>query len=238
MAYYWENIKNNNWKQTYHNTINLRGQFANFKTILGNSFKTIMSSAVPEYFRIDSFRNYHKEFSYINSGFWDNNKSELKSLTNKFVPNLNDILHRQFTGAEMKVLLRTGDRNSMRFSVESRVPFADDLPLIEYLFSVPSSYKIRQNYSKYLLRTAMKDVLPEAIYARKDKLGFATPEKHWLHHNKDFFKKYITTDLEQFFDVKLILKEWDSQLTNIPSHATNRMYRIIQFAAWKKIFNL
>lgn len=64
----------------------------------------------------------------------------------------------------------------MRFSIESRTPFADNINLIEYCFQIPSVYKIHNGFSKYILRQAMDGILPEQIRKRVDKVGFATPE--------------------------------------------------------------
>jgi asparagine synthase (glutamine-hydrolysing) len=51
--------------------------------------------------------------------------------------------------------------------------------LIEYLFSLPMSVKIRNGWTKYLLREAMKGTLPEKVRLRRSKLGFPAPEEEW-----------------------------------------------------------
>lgn len=77
-------------------------------------------------------------------------------------------------------LLQFEDRNSMAFSIESRVPFLDHR-LVEYAFSLPDSDKIRKGKTKHILREAMKHTLPQAIAERSDKKGFVTPgEIKWL----------------------------------------------------------
>lgn len=78
----------------------------------------------------------------------------------------------------LQALLRYEDRNSMAFSVEARVPFLDHR-LVEYLFSLPSRFKIRNGYTKRVLRDGMQGVIPEKIRWRVKKLGFATPEHKW-----------------------------------------------------------
>ena len=45
--------------------------------------------------------------------------------------------------------------------------------------TLPSIMKIRRGYTKYVLREAMKGILPEPIRRRVSKLGFATPERKW-----------------------------------------------------------
>lgn len=77
-------------------------------------------------------------------------------------------------------LLHYEDRNSMAFSVESRVPFLDHR-LVEFAFQLQTEDKINKTETKYILRKALHGILPEAIENRKDKKGFVTPgENKWL----------------------------------------------------------
>ncbi len=76
-------------------------------------------------------------------------------------------------------LLRFEDRNSMRWSVESRVPFCDH-ELVEYTLSLPTEEIIGSGETKRVLRRAMKGILPESVRLRRDKIGFATPDKDLL----------------------------------------------------------
>jgi asparagine synthase (glutamine-hydrolysing) len=76
-------------------------------------------------------------------------------------------------------LLRYEDRNSMAHSLEARVPFLD-YRFVELAFSLSGGELIRGGRTKDVLRRALADVLPESVRERRDKLGFVTPEKHWL----------------------------------------------------------
>jgi asparagine synthase (glutamine-hydrolysing) len=77
-------------------------------------------------------------------------------------------------------LLRHGDRNSMRFAVESRVPFLT-IPMADLLLSLPENYLISdEGETKKIFREAMRGIVPDDVLDRKDKVGFATPEKEWL----------------------------------------------------------
>jgi asparagine synthase (glutamine-hydrolysing) len=89
---------------------------------------------------------------------------------------LNQMLYTLMSFTSLPTLLKYEDRNSMRFSIESRTPFADDIDLIEYVFSIPGVYKIHHGWSKYLLRRSMDEFIPAPIINRTDKIGFATPE--------------------------------------------------------------
>lgn len=78
-------------------------------------------------------------------------------------------------------LLRYADRNSMAHAVEVRLPFLQH-QLAAFLFTLPPQFKIRNGWTKWLLRTAMKDQLPPEIVWRKDKVGFEPPQKAWMQH--------------------------------------------------------
>ncbi len=76
-------------------------------------------------------------------------------------------------------LLKWEDRNSMAFSIESRVPFLD-VNLVELMLSSEPSLNMRKGWTKYLLRKAMSSRLPSDICWRKDKKGFETPQEKWM----------------------------------------------------------
>ncbi|RJR38279.1 MAG: asparagine synthase (glutamine-hydrolyzing) [Desulfobacteraceae bacterium] len=74
----------------------------------------------------------------------------------------------------LKKLLRNVDCYSMAISVESRQPFMD-YRLIEFMNGLPSCYKLRGGWTKYIARIAFRDKLPDAIVWRKDKMGWPQP---------------------------------------------------------------
>ena len=93
---------------------------------------------------------------------------------------------------KLEHLLKWDDRNSMWFSIESRTPFLD-YRLVEYLLEAEDSAKIKDGYTKSLLRRSMKGLLPEKIRVRRDKVGFATPEEVWFA--EDSFREIIESVL-------------------------------------------
>lgn len=93
---------------------------------------------------------------------------------------LRNRLSHDFSLAGLPELLRYEDRNSMAFSIESRVPFLTP-KLVQFVFSLPESYLIsREGVSKYVFREAMRGIAPDVILDRRDKIGFVTPERAWL----------------------------------------------------------
>jgi len=99
--------------------------------------------------------------------------------------------HSTFSGS-LPGILRNVDRNSMAFSIESRVPFLD-YRLVEFCFSLPAEMKLRAGKSKWILREAMKDILPSKVLNRKNKIGFATAEERWIKGNgQNLFKEVFS----------------------------------------------
>jgi asparagine synthase (glutamine-hydrolysing) len=89
---------------------------------------------------------------------------------------------------KLEHLLKWEDRNSMCFSIESRVPFLD-YRLVEKTLALPSREILHKGTTKYILRDAMKNILPEKIRIRQSKIGFGTPAHDWFKTTE--FRKYI-----------------------------------------------
>src|SRR5204863_2899273 len=75
-------------------------------------------------------------------------------------------------------LLLVGDKMSMAESVEMRVPFLDR-GLVEFVESLPSSFKLRRGTRKLVEKEALSGLLPSEIVHRKER-GFVTPVDRWL----------------------------------------------------------
>ncbi len=93
-------------------------------------------------------------------------------------------------------LLRYEDRNSMAFSMESRVPYLDQ-ELVEHVLSLPPQAIIRNGWSRFVLREAMRGVIPEKIRQRRWKVGFTTPEIRWLMNRRAVFGSLLASPLFQ-----------------------------------------
>ena len=89
-------------------------------------------------------------------------------------------LWRAVTALSLPALLRYEDRNSMAYSVESRLPFLTPA-LAEFLLALPPEYVIGSDgTSKRVFRAAMRGIVPDPILDRRDKIGFAVPLRTWL----------------------------------------------------------
>jgi asparagine synthase (glutamine-hydrolysing) len=95
------------------------------------------------------------------------------------VTRLNSVLYYNALTNGLEELLRYADRNSMSHGVETRLPFLDHR-IAEFLFSLPAHFKIRNGWTKWLLRVNTEWALPAGIVWRRDKTGFEPPQYQWM----------------------------------------------------------
>ena len=157
-----------------------------------------------------------QEKGYINQAFSQNHSSDNVIAGQLYdSTNLKKALLNHFE-YKLEHLLKWEDRNSMCFSLESRVPFLD-YRLVEKTLALPSEKVIHKGYTKYILREAMKGVLPEEIRLRQDKVGFGTPQDEWFRTAKfeDFIKQIITSKgfrEREIFDAEKVQKLYKAHL--------------------------
>ena len=130
-------------------------------------------------------------------------------------------------------LLRYEDKNSMAFSIESRVPFLDH-ELVEFIFQLPIDQKIKMGWNRYVYRQAMKGKMPEANRTRRSKIGFTNPETAWTHARapliKDVFSS-ATLSSRGIFDSGRLLQEFDAWLGGKPGDGL-AFWRVLVTELW------
>jgi len=129
-------------------------------------------------------------------------------------------------------LLRYEDRNSMRHSIETRLPFLD-FRVVEAAIAMPADYKIHAGWTKYVLRKAIEDVLPGSVVWRKNKLGFEAPEGTWLGAYEQEMKEEISRSqiLAEIADVHRILEEYRNL-------SLKERWAYFNLAAWERVYNV
>ena len=98
---------------------------------------------------------------------------------------LTRMIHHEFRVRLAELLLMRVDKITMSTSVEGRVPFLDH-GLVDFTMDIPQAWKVKDGEPKYLLKKALKGVLPDEILYRP-KMGFGAPMAEWLR--ADFGKQ-------------------------------------------------
>lgn len=134
-------------------------------------------------------------------------------------------------------LLMKQDQMSMAASIESRVPFLDHT-LVEFAAHIPDRLKIRGRTQKYILKEAVRDLLPRGIVHRK-KMGFPTPLRQWLldPRAEPLFAALRSRQglVAEYFDrreVEGLIQRHRSGRED----ATDRIWRLINLQLWGDLF--
>ena len=148
---------------------------------------------------------------------------------------LQEEMIKQLTTSSIPALLRYEDRNSMAFSIESRVPFLD-YRLVEFLLGLPEEYIYHLGMRKVILRNALQKLVPESILKRKDKMGFVTPEELWLKEEKtDWFINELNLEtMNTGWIHKENLQKMINEMIEGTRAFTFEPWRVLCFGRWIK----
>jgi asparagine synthase (glutamine-hydrolysing) len=134
-------------------------------------------------------------------------------------------------------LLMKQDQMSMAASIESRVPFLDH-PLVEYASSLPQRLKLRGWTTKYVLRQAMKDRLPEEILGRR-KMGFPVPVGSWFRNGfRQVVDELVLSDRAKargLFRPDAVQRLVAAHMAGGEKH-DERLWMLVNWEIWQRIF--
>lgn len=134
-------------------------------------------------------------------------------------------------------LLLFGDKMSMANSLEMRVPFLD-VPLIEFIESLPSNMKLHGNIHKYIHKQSVKKWLPDHIIYRK-KRGFATPMDQWLQSDFANVARELFNDSNsasrKYFNIQYINEMLDKHQGR-KENFQRAIFGLLSFEIWHKSF--
>lgn len=217
-------------------TFHEQGMFACLKALKSARInnKKLSSFSVMKYLmagNISSIRHLYYQYKH---SYLLNSSASLPHLA-AFAYSGNDIFQLQRLEVEstnLPVLLRYEDKNSMAHSIETRLPFLD-YRVVEAALSLPSKYKIREGWSKWLLRKGMEKRMPEAIAWRKNKFGFEAPEAIWLQkHFKEMYPVVLASPLlNEIANPRQLKKKY-------PHLDRRAQWRLYSIALWEKSFGV
>jgi asparagine synthase (glutamine-hydrolysing) len=128
-------------------------------------------------------------------------------------------------------LLIKADKMTMAASIELRVPFLDHR-LVELSASLPSSFKIRNNEGKYILKSVMANKLSQEIVYRK-KMGFPVPTRNWFAGELlSAMKEVLMTKPLPWINSKVVNKMLSQHETGQEDHSKMLMMLLV-LTFWK-----
>lgn len=142
---------------------------------------------------------------------------------------IDDLFHKSLPS-----VLRYEDKNTMRFSLEGRVPFLDK-EVVKFLFSLSDEAIIKNGWNKRVLRDATRGLLPEMISNRRNKIGFTTPEAEWFVNMKErLYEIFLSSSFEhrEYWNQDAVLYAFEEYLSGKSAGSTMVFWRLINTELW------
>jgi asparagine synthase (glutamine-hydrolysing) len=153
---------------------------------------------------------------------------------------LREQLHDTLVHSSLPALLRFEDRNSMAYSVESRVPFLTP-DFVQFVLALPEEYLISPDgTTKSVLRQALRGIVPDAVLDRKDKVGFATPEQRWLGVLRPWVDGVLaskTAARVPALNLSVVRHQWD-EVTAGRRRLDSRIWRWVSLIRWAEVYSV
>ncbi|MFC8302496.1 asparagine synthase (glutamine-hydrolyzing) [Specibacter sp. NPDC057265] len=146
---------------------------------------------------------------------------------------IDDLFHKS-----LPAVLRYEDKNTMRFSLEGRVPFLDK-EVVKFLFSLDDESIIKGGWNKRILRDATRELLPEMISNRRNKIGFTTPEAEWFGLMKEkIYEIFLSSSFgaRPYWDQNAVLYAFEEYLSGKSAGSTMVFWRLINTELWLREF--
>lgn len=146
---------------------------------------------------------------------------------------IDDLFHKSLPS-----LLRYEDKNTMRFSLEGRVPFLDK-EVVKFLFSLSDEAIIKGGWNKRILRDATRGLLPEKISNRRNKIGFTTPEVEWFRiMNERIYKIFMSNSFynRPYWNREAVLTAFEEYLNDKNDADTMVFWRLMNVELWFREF--
>jgi asparagine synthase (glutamine-hydrolysing) len=135
----------------------------------------------------------------------------------------------------LPALLTVEDRMSMAHGLESRVPLLDHR-IVEFAATVPADLKFPGGRLKHLLRNSYRDVLPQTISNRRDKMGFPVPLKEWFGDELKPFVSDILSNMHSkqrdFLNTGEILKNFGEE-----ARFSRKTWALLSLELWQQEFH-
>jgi asparagine synthase (glutamine-hydrolysing) len=132
-------------------------------------------------------------------------------------------------------ILMKADKMTMANSLELRVPFLDK-EVFEFASKIPMKYRMMNGTTKYVLREAVKDILPREV-AERPKLGFPVPTRKWL---KDEFYGWArdvisSSPVDHLIDKQFVLRLLEDHKNGVRDNS-RKVWTVLVFMLWHRVY--
>tara|TARA_B100001109_G_scaffold255735_1_gene260428 strand:+ start:877 stop:2772 length:1896 start_codon:yes stop_codon:yes gene_type:complete len=171
-----------------------------------------------------------------NPDIYRTRKNQILSYVTKS-KDFNDVLRTDVSLVLQGDMLRKVDQFSMSNSLEVRTPFLDHR-LVNFAFSLHSSYKINEKMKKRIIQDAAKELLPMELYNRPKK-GFEVPLLPWFQNElKDLIHNDLLSDSfikeQNLFNPKYVKQLREKLDSNNPGDSQANIWALLVFNKWWK----
>jgi len=136
-------------------------------------------------------------------------------------------------------LLERGDRMTMAASLEARMPFMDH-ELAALVSSLPDNVRVKGRTTKWILREAMKSIIPQEILERP-KVGFRVPVNEWFKTSmKDYLYDHLTGNASithQYYNKKALEKILSDHVRGRQNHE-KLLWSLLNLEIWHQQYNI
>ena len=209
----------------------IREIVSSYKNNQKMSPKWIIIYFVGSFFSTLRIFKYKHEASFLKRRYLNQDFEFINTLSKKYSDAF-ELQKYEIYSTNLPVLLRCEDKNSMCCSVETRLPFID-YRAMQTALNIDVKHKIRDGWTKYILRKIIDGKLPGNVVWRKNKLGFNAPDSTWLN-------AYEATMIEEIRSSNILrhICDMDQLLKRYKSMNMRLKWRIYNIAKWEKVYNV
>lgn len=132
-------------------------------------------------------------------------------------------------------ILMKADKMTMANSLELRVPFLDR-EVFEFAAQIPAEYRMMNGTTKYVLREAVKDILPREV-AERPKLGFPIPTRQWLRNEYYQWARELidASPIDHLINKKYVMQLLEEHKAGVRDNA-RKVWTVLVFMMWHQIY--
>jgi asparagine synthase (glutamine-hydrolysing) len=217
-----------------HKAFSQRGHARLMRGLIRNLIPTVIRSTLVRKLKLDQSQVRRYSLCDPPKDLWDGYGDNVERI--RELSTLGNALWQSFHSSIVPRWLRMEDRISMAHGVESRLPFMDHR-LVEFTFGLADSMKLNNGYTKFILREAMKEILPDRVVWNRQKRRFTAPYFQWFRGPWRPMLEQIFLEGNCHIEAYLDMAKFRAQLAAYlagDNQALNQqvLWRILQVEIW------